>query len=92
MTKNKPNKPNLGASLQKQKNRRFLKVKSYFDQHGEIEKEQNFKEKLKSMTVGNQIQDFIYETKIDHNPMEIYDKSCIYDNEIRVIIHEKKIY
>lgn len=33
------------------------------------------------MTVDNQIVDFIYETKLDHSPMEIMDKTCIYDNE-----------
>lgn len=51
-----------------------------------------FKEKLKSMTVTNQITDFIYDTKLNQNQMEIKDKSCIYDTEQKIIIHEPKIY
>ena len=88
----KKSKAGLGSSLKKQKNRRLLKNKEYFSQFGEMQQDVNLKQKLKSMTVDNQIVDFIYETKLDHSPMEIMDKTCIYDNEQKIIVHEKKIY
>ena len=42
------------------------------------------------MTVTNTIGDFIYETKLTENPIEIIDKSSIFNNDHKIIIKESK--
>ncbi len=44
------------------------------------------------MTVTNTIGDFIYETKLTENPMEIIDKNSIFNNDHKIIIKESKQY